>query len=156
MNSFATLSNRKLVVPSANGKYFAVDLHYFVECHREAVSSVFFDEEFYLRRYPDIAEALDAGKISTAHEHYVTQGYYEHRMPHPISVDETWYLETYPDVKAAVETANFPSAQAHFERAGFREGRLPYAGFILRRTAPVKPAKPAKVAAQPALAEQAS
>ncbi len=150
MNSFATLSNRKLVVPSANGKYFAVDLHYFVECHRNAVGAIFFDEEFYLSRYPDIADALSAGKIPNAREHYITQGYYEHRMPHPISVDENWYLQTYPDVKVAVDNAHFASAQAHFERAGFREGRLPFAGFVLRH------AKPAKVQAHPELAEQAS
>lgn len=150
MNSLATLSNRKLVVPSSNGKYFAVDLHYFIECHRPAVATIFFDEEFYLRRYPDIVEALAGGKITTAHEHYITQGYYEHRMPHPISVDEAWYLQTYPDVKAAVDNAHFASAQAHFERAGFREGRLPYAGFVLR------PAKPAKETNRKEMAEQAS
>jgi SAM-dependent methyltransferase len=41
-----------------------------------------FDREFYLKRYPDIAEATLKLGPSFAREHYVTYGYYEDRIPH--------------------------------------------------------------------------
>ena len=89
------------------------------------------DETWYLDCNPDVCEAVKGGVVKGAREHYVSSGFYEHRMPYKIMVDEAWYLEAYEDVRTAVNNALFPSGQAHFERLGFREGRVPFAGFQL-------------------------
>jgi hypothetical protein len=135
MITFATLLNQKVVVPSSNGKYYAVEMHYFTECLRAGVATVLFDEDFYVSRYPDIAEALAAGRIASAHEHYLMRGYYENRLPYEIGIDEAWYLDAYPDVKKAVQGREFASGQEHFDTRGFREGRLPYPRFTLKTMA---------------------
>jgi hypothetical protein len=131
------LTNQKVVVASPNGKYFAVETHYFTECHRPRVASVRFDPAFYTARYPDIQQALDAGTIASAHEHYLSRGYYENRLPYEISVDEPWYLEAYADVRQAVIEQKFTSGQDHFDTVGFREGRLPFPHFSLKTAAEI-------------------
>jgi MoaA/NifB/PqqE/SkfB family radical SAM enzyme len=45
------------------------------------VSILPFDEAFYLRVYPDVAEAVRSGAIANAHEHYVRFGEQEGRKP---------------------------------------------------------------------------
>lgn len=46
-----------------------------------------FDERYYLRVYPDVAEAVRSGAIASAHEHYVRFGMAEGRKP-SLSMDE--------------------------------------------------------------------
>lgn len=41
------------------------------------------DEAHYRREYPDVAEAVDAGTIESATQHYVEFGYFEGRSPAP-------------------------------------------------------------------------
>jgi 3-phytase/alkaline phosphatase D len=81
---------------------------------------------------PDIAEAIRSGIVENAKDHYITYGYYEHRMPYEIEVAEDWYLAQYPDVKEAVRKGLFPSGHDHYYMVGFKEGRLPHANFSLR------------------------
>jgi hypothetical protein len=135
MDTFATLINTRVVLPSQKTSYVAVDMNYFARCHGHDVAHILFDEDWYISRYPDIADALAAGVIGSAHEHYTQSGYYEHRMPYEIVVDERWYLESYGDVKEAVDKGVFSSAQDHFDMLGFREGRLPFAHFRLKTAA---------------------
>jgi hypothetical protein len=141
MISFATLTNRGIVTVAGQGDQLCVDRDYFNACHRPLVAAILFDEDFYLDTYPDVAEALKAGGVGSAHEHYVTRGYYENRLPYAIGVDEDWYLEAYRDVHEAVQDGQFDSGQSHFERAGFAEGRLAFAHFSLRTAG--KPRGPA-------------
>jgi hypothetical protein len=89
------------------------------------------DEKWYLTKYPDVAEAVQAGDMKSAREHYIRSGYFENRMPGPIRVDEGWYKAEYPDVSAAIKSGAFKNGQQHFERSGFKEGRLPAAGWSL-------------------------
>lgn len=89
------------------------------------------DEQWYLATYPDVAVAVGAGDMKSAHEHYVRSGYFENRLPGPIRVDERWYMSEYPDVLAAIKSGAFKSGQQHFERNGFQEGRLPAEGWSL-------------------------
>ena len=42
-----------------------------------------FDEQWYLERYPDVAEAIEAGKIPSALAHYQRHGSAEKREPGP-------------------------------------------------------------------------
>ena len=130
--SFATLINKKIVIPSSSTSYLAVDQHFFFELFANVLKNAYVDEIWYMERYPDIRDASERGVVLGARQHYVQFGFYEHRIPYKIDVDEAWYLEAYPDVKAAIGDRHYASGQEHFERAGYREGRLPHPNFALR------------------------
>ncbi len=85
-----------------------------------------FDEQWYLKTYTDVAEAVRNGGFSSGRDHYIREGRRGRRMPCFIPVDETFYLSTYADVSAAVAAGTFMSAQDHFEKCGYHEGRLPF------------------------------
>ena len=76
--------------------------------------------------YEDIGAAIRDGKIASAKEHFVGDGYIEGRKPFEIKVDEKWYFQRYPDVAESVRKGILPSAQQHFDEDGYREGRLPF------------------------------
>jgi len=90
-----------------------------------------FDENFYLREYSDIREALANKKIASAAEHYYKVGYFEGRFPREILIDETFYLDANPDVADAIRKGNVSSAQEHFNYSGFHDGRQPFRDFSL-------------------------
>jgi hypothetical protein len=92
---------------------------------RFAVEHIRFDDSYYLRTYPDVAEALANGRFRDAHHHYVEFGYFEDRLPCEVEVDAAFYFRAYPDIKDAVSGGAIPSAQVHFERYGYQEGRSP-------------------------------
>jgi hypothetical protein len=94
---------------------------------REFLAAVPVDEAFYCDLYPGIGQAVAAGKISSAADHFVRHGYFEGRMAFPMPVDETWYLDIYRDVTDAVEQGSAQSAEDHFLKFGYRQGRLPRA-----------------------------
>jgi hypothetical protein len=129
---FATLVNKKFVIPSTKTQYTAVQRGYLVDLLKPTLSGIYVDAEWYLRNNPDIAAAIEASVVASAEEHYVAFGFYEHRMPYEIQVDETWYLAQYPDVDEAVAKGIFKSARDHFYRKGFQEGRMPYPAFAFR------------------------
>lgn len=130
--TYANLLERKIVVPSASSQYLAIDQHFFFDLFAYVLSYVYFDENWYLTRYQDIQKALERGIVTSARQHYMRFGFYEHRLPYRIEIDEAWYLKTYSDVKNAIEKRQYASGQVHFEVAGFGEGRLPYPNFTLR------------------------
>jgi hypothetical protein len=129
VTTYATLLNNKLVIPSVSAPYVSVDQHFFFRLMKGVVKNISVDENWYLAKNPDVAEAIKRGAVKSGREHYLCFGYYEHRMPYKIVVVETWYLKSYPDVQAAVAKQVYSDAQTHFEIRGFREGRLPYANF---------------------------
>ena len=129
--SYATLLSRKVMVPSAKPGYVAVEQQFWAETLAGRIEAIALDEEWYCRRYPDVAGAIKAGVLPGARQHYRDSGYFEHRLPYPITVDARWYLMQYDDVSTALSRKLYPSAQEHFEEVGFKEGRLPYAGFSL-------------------------
>jgi len=81
---------------------------------KKAVSSAF-STEYYLRRYPDIAEAQ-----VDPYEHYFQQGWRENRRP-CWNFDPQDYLQRYPDVASAQIEPFF-----HYLIAGVNEGRVLY------------------------------
>jgi hypothetical protein len=94
---------------------------------RTVIRAVPVDEEWYCRVYPDVAEAINAGDVESATQHFVENGYFEGRSPSEPKVDEKWYLETNPDVVAGIKDGTFESAQEHFDSHGYLEGRMPSA-----------------------------
>ena len=129
--TYASLINRKLIVPSSKKPFLAVDEHFITQLLLPRLEKIQVDEEWYLTNYPDVSAAIKRGVVPTAKAHYCQSGYYEHRLPHRILVDESWYLTEYSDVKEGVVAKHFASGQEHFELLGFKEGRFPYRGFAL-------------------------
>ena len=48
------------------------------------------DEEWYLRTYPDVAVGIENGNTKSAKHHFVTDGYFEGRLPFEHEIDEEW------------------------------------------------------------------
>ena len=83
------------------------------------------DEDWYLRQYPDVGEAIAKGVFRSAKHHFIESGYFECRRSARVVVDEDWYSRAYPDVGESVEFGEMSSCQEHFDRYGEDEGRLP-------------------------------
>ncbi len=81
------------------------------------------DEAWYLKRYPDVAEAIARGDIDQARSHYLVSGMYEGRLPHAVKLDQSDYLKRHRDVAEAIEAGAYANALEHFETCGFAEGR---------------------------------
>ncbi|MDG5494640.1 hypothetical protein [Niveispirillum sp. BGYR6] len=87
-----------------------------------------FDEKLYLATNPDVAQAVSAGVLKNAYQHYYLYGQYEGRDPNAL-FDSNWYLAHNPDVAAAVASGSLRSAAQHYAQYGAGEGRDPSASF---------------------------
>ena len=121
------LIRRSVEISTVRGE-LRVSLSYddFVRVLRLMISGIQVKEEWYLTEYPDIAQAIRDGKVESARQHFIDDGFFEGRRPFPMDVDERWYLQQYPDVAESVRTGVVGSGQQHFVEDGYREGRLPY------------------------------
>jgi len=84
-----------------------------------------FDPADYLRRNPDVAQAMSSGKVSSAKQHFVTKGYFEGRVGGYPMVDADWYLTANSDVASEVRRGRIRSAADHYFNAGADEWRSP-------------------------------
>lgn len=82
----------------------------------------FFDEMWYLNKYPDVAKAVSLGIVSSGFYHYCIAGSLEGRNPGPY-FSEDRYKKLNPDVADAVSKKNISSGFDHFMQAGLLEGR---------------------------------
>lgn len=98
----------------------------FINMLRRLIAGVHVNEEWYLERYPDIADAVEQGIVKSARDHFVDDGYFEGRMPFEIRVDEKWYLNANPGIADYVKRGMLTSGQQHFDENGYAEGRLPF------------------------------
>jgi hypothetical protein len=98
----------------------------FIAMIRKLLVDIDFDEAWYLKRYPDIADAIKQGLIPSAREHFISDGYFEGRLPLLIQVEEEWYLQQNEGVADYVRRGLLESGQQHFEENGYVEGRLPF------------------------------
>ncbi len=121
------LLRRSVEISTVRGE-LRVSLSYddFIKLIRLMISGIEVDETWYRRQYDDIGKAIRDGQIHSAKQHFVDDGYFEGRLPFPISVDEDWYQRQNPDVGDSVRKGVVHSAQTHFEEDGYREGRLPF------------------------------
>ena len=82
-----------------------------------------FSESYYLAQYPDVANAVAAGWISSGRSHFAQWGCHEGRNPN-VNFSENGYRARYPDVAAAVASGAFARcAFVHFSMFGRSEGR---------------------------------
>jgi hypothetical protein len=102
----------------------------FLKVLRLIAATVPVDQQWYLERYADLREALQAGAIASGTDHFVDSGYMEGRLPADIGVDERWYLQQYPDVADDIANGVVASARDHFINNGYKEGRLPHADAV--------------------------
>jgi len=101
----------------------------FVQNHCAAGSSVrlswYFDPEWYLQRYPRVAEEIAAGKWSCALQHYLINPTPRDFDPSPF-FSEKYYDSVHVDVMPAVEKGQFRNAYDHFIQFGVFECRKPH------------------------------
>jgi hypothetical protein len=98
----------------------------FLDMVRAVLSTIEVDEEWYLATYPDVVNGIRNGKVSSARDHFMHNGYFEGRLPFPLKVDERWYLTANPEVAEFVRAGRLESGQQHFDHDGYKEGRLPF------------------------------
>jgi hypothetical protein len=96
-----------------------------VEILTEMLRAAPFDEKWYLEHYPDVAQAVQRGEISSARQHYVGTGYFEGRLPGLNGFDARAYCSVHSDLEhILLEPAGDRLAEQHFIEHGYREGRL--------------------------------
>jgi len=120
------LIRRMVEVSTVRGE-LRVSLSYedFIKILRMMISGIEIDEAWYLLEYEDIARAVQSGRVASAKQHFVNDGYFEGRLPFPMQVDERYYLGQNPDVAESVRKGVVGSGAQHFSEDGYREGRLP-------------------------------
>lgn len=83
---------------------------------------MYFDEAWYLRRYPDVGDAVAEGRVESGYAHYCAQPGVG-RAPHWL-FDEQTYAGFSTDLSAEVlADAGCVNLYDHFVRTGSREGR---------------------------------
>jgi hypothetical protein len=79
------------------------------------------DSGYYLRRNPDVAEDVNAGRRGSAVNHWIEFGIREHRAPNA-RFDGKLYLENYPAAADEIRRQGLLGAYEHFATFG-RERR---------------------------------
>jgi glycosyltransferase involved in cell wall biosynthesis len=94
----------------------------------ELRTSIYFDPVWYLKRYPDIARAIEAKRWKCALHHYLCNDTPTEFDPLE-SFSESWYLRRDPGLLQVVAARSFRNGYTHFLRFGAKESRAP-TGFI--------------------------
>ena len=89
-----------------------------------AISTLPFDQDFYLSTYPDVRDAFLSGQVAHLKLHFIEEGYLEGRFGSRPDVDEAFYKENYPDVATAISRGDVNSCLDHYMHAGAFEGRF--------------------------------
>lgn len=116
-----------LQIEDVQGKLMVnVSYDEFLDTIRALLSVIEVDEAWYLEKYPDVAEGIKAGRVESARQHFMHNGYFEGRLPFALKIDERWYLTQNPGVADYIRAGRLDSGQQHFDHDGYREGRLPF------------------------------
>ena len=87
-----------------------------------------FDNNFYLTKNQDVADAVSRGDFLSSLEHFETFGIRELRAPNEL-FSPSYYFEKNPDVSQEVASGKFKSIFQHFQLFGERENRTPSMDF---------------------------
>ena len=133
---------------SATGKQSLKEFIYFL--YDKILLPLRFDEKYYLRAYPHVAEKIASGRYSSALEHYRNAGreqsfsyagpggkfwrlakelmfFLYDKTLLPLRFDEKYYLRAYPHVADKIASGRYCSAIEHYRIAG-REQSFSYSG----------------------------
>ncbi len=81
--------NKNLIFGTEQGKpWVKMTYEDFENLLRQLLQAVKVDEEWYRSHYPDVDQAIQDGTMQSAHDHFVTSGYFEGRLPCEIEVNE--------------------------------------------------------------------
>lgn len=83
-----------------------------------------FNEEYYLKRYPFITEAIEQGVVASGLDHFQQFGQALGYVEVSRYFDEEFYLVHYPDVANAVNSGLVNSGLDHLIQFGYNEGRI--------------------------------
>ncbi|ABI66768.1 hypothetical protein Mmar10_2480 [Maricaulis maris MCS10] len=86
-------------------------------------TSAEFDEDEYVQRNPDVGDAISRGRVASALDHFLRQGFQEGR-DYSLKCQEQEYLSHNPDIAAAFESGDIVNVSAHFHETGYAEGRV--------------------------------
>ncbi|MBD2257275.1 hypothetical protein [Pseudanabaena sp. FACHB-2040] len=110
-----------------------VENNQFLTALREFDLSLCFDGTKYIKAYPDVIEAIEAGVFASAYQHWIQCGIEEDRKAFwsdkfdlPSSFNEAEYFNTYPDVAEIVRAGLMVSGHQHWVRHGKEEGRTAF------------------------------
>ena len=110
--------------------------HHFIDRiwfeRRDAVTTPWFDPDWYLARTPAAAQRLRRGASVCALHDYLAFGIAAGASPVP-QFEEGFYLGTNPDAAEAIRAGRALSGYDHFLRVGARENRQPAVHIDLRR-----------------------
>lgn len=121
------LIRRSIEISTVRGElHVNVTYENFIGILRTMIRGIEVDEEWYVRTYEDIGDAIRKGIVKSARQHFIDDGYFEGRLPFAMPIDEKWYLTENPDVAQSIDKGVITSAQEHFDKDGYREGRLPF------------------------------
>ena len=123
---FEALKTRLTISNVKNELMVSCGYEALIQLLRQLIIGIEVDEQWYLKRYPDIAEAIEQGVVESARLHFVNDGYFEGRLPFPINVDERYYLAQNKGVADHVRKGMLQTGQQHFDENGYVEGRLPF------------------------------
>ena len=123
---FNTIRSKVRIVDADGKLTVTASYEEFLDLVRAVLSVIEVDEAWYLEKYPDVAEGIKAGKVTSARQHFMHNGYFEGRLPFAMQVDERWYLMENPGVAEYIRNGRLESAQQHFDHDGYREGRRPF------------------------------
>lgn len=103
---------------------FATPLHHFIASGLDKALSPSwaYDEAYYLKRYPDILDAVRASTLVCGFQHYSLYGYKEGRIGCAY-FSECAYLKENPDVMDAFMKGLILSGTNHYINFGWREKR---------------------------------
>jgi O-antigen biosynthesis protein len=117
--------------------------HHFIDRiwfdQRDAVTSAWFDPEWYLARHPAAAQRVRRRLSACALQDYLVHGVAAGASP-VAQFDEGFYLGANADAAEAVRAGRMASGYDHFLRIGARERRQPAAHIDLRRYHDTTPA----------------
>lgn len=122
---FATIKQNFVLTSARDRVNATIEYEALRDVIRLLLQGVTVDEQWYLKQYPDIAQAVRDGVVPSGRAHFISDGYFEGRLPFELEVDGAWYAETYPDISEAVARREFASVEEHFRNFGYQEGRLP-------------------------------
>ncbi len=96
----------------------------------ELRTSIYFDPEWYVKRYPEVARGVETGQWKCALHHYLCNDSPTAFDPLP-SFSESWYLQRDPGLLEHIAARSFRNGYMHFLRFGAKELRPPSASIDL-------------------------